>query len=74
MLFHRYHFLFAFLIFLTARNQVLVSSSFCLGNCMTCDHFSLTKCLLPNPCDYNFYSEKADGVCSIAPSTEVTSL
>ncbi len=71
MIFSYFPFLFTLFLIVTIYSQVLHSSSFCLGNCTTCDPLILNKCTLPYPCDWNFYNEKDVNYCILAPSTEV---
>lgn len=71
MIFSYFPFLFVLFLIVNTSSQLLPSSSFCLGNCATCDPLVLTKCTLPYPCDWNFYNEKDDNNCILAPSTEV---
>lgn len=62
------HFLFVLISSLIVRSQVLAPTTYCLGECLTCDPLRLTHCQGQHPCDWGFYQPAMD-TCIPTPST-----
>lgn len=67
----KHYFLFVLLLSIVTLSQVLAPTGNCLGNCITCDPLSPTKCKGYLPCDWGFYAPEADSTCIPQPSTQV---